>query len=92
MSMARPYQIEINMTVAGAAIGAALGLPQGLSSGILGFVIGALIPVPGLFLLSFLVSGVLQFFFGGDKEENEDAVTEEVAENKDPKEEAKSDL
>ncbi|MDF1660963.1 MAG: hypothetical protein P1V97_04295 [Planctomycetota bacterium] len=90
--MLRPYQIEINMTIAGAAVGAVLGLPQGLSYGLWGLVIGALIPVPGLFLFSLLASCVLQFFFGESKEDKDDGPREGAAEGKDSKEEAKSDL
>lgn len=67
--MGRPYQTELNMTLAGAAVGAAVGLPEGPLYAVLGAVLGALIPVPGLMLFAVVVGGFLQLF--NKSEENE---------------------
>lgn len=90
--MFRPYQIEINMTLAGAAIGATIGLPSGLWQAFLGLVIGALIPVPGLLLFSFLLSSILQFFFGKDEEETAPQAEDPTTKSKVAAEEGQSDL
>lgn len=88
--MGRPYQTELNMTIAGAAVGAALGLPEGPLYAVLGAVIGALIPVPSLMLFAVVVGGFLQLFNKSDENEPEGSNTSEGKSAGDSKEDIHS--